>query len=123
MKPKDLHWPCGRCLIQLFKRPEMTDQDRLDTMRWMHQGWAQHIARLTPQQAVQLAQHDMQVHSALTKQFERTYLAEEMSKRACAHPDYKAAIDQAAMARVVAALQQSRASETPSAVDVAETCS
>ena len=102
----------------------MTDRDRLDALRRLRQARVQQIACLTPSQAEKLARQDMRAHCAQIKQFERVRLREEMTLRARANPHYKAAIDQAAMARLVEALQLTSASPTHarSAVGAEETC-
>ncbi len=102
----------------------MTARDLLDEMQCLRQRRALYIARLSPEQAQQLARQDMQAHSQQTKQFERAYQLEEMTMRARVNPHYKAVIDQAAMERLAAALQQSRAAgfEPYSAVGVEESC-
>ncbi|MDP2367678.1 hypothetical protein [Rhodoferax sp.] len=102
----------------------MTAQDLLDEMQCLRQRRALYIARLSPEQAQQLARQDMQAHSQQTQQFERAYQLEEMAMRARVNPHYKAVIDQAAMARLSAALQQSHATETESrsAIGLQEAC-
>lgn len=102
----------------------MTDSDRLEALRRPCQARVQLISCLTPSQAEQLARQDMQAYSAQIKQFERVRLREEMTLRAGANRHYKAAIDQAAMARLVEALQQTNTSPscTRPPVGAEETC-
>lgn len=102
----------------------MTARELLDEIQCLRQRRALYIARLSPEQAQQLARQDMQAHSQRTQQFERAYLLEEMTMRARVNPHYKAIIDQAAMERLAAALQQSRSTglTSQSAVGLEESC-
>ncbi len=95
-------------------QPIMTAQNLLDEMACIRQRRSLYIARLSPEQAQRLARQDMQAHSRQTRQFERAELFKEMTMRASVNPHYKAVIDQATLARLAAALQQSRASSTDS---------
>ncbi len=107
-----------------LSRNNMTDRELLDEIRRMRHKAVQYVAGLTPEQAQALARLDMRTHSQATKQFERADLHTEMTLRAQVNPHYKAAIDQAAMARLTEALQQLRVAETEprSSADDKESC-
>lgn len=90
----------------------------------MRQRGSLYIARLSPEQARHLAKQDMQAHSQQAKQFERADLFKEMTMRARVNPHYKAVLEQATLARLAAALQQSSGfdSKSQSAIGLQEPC-